>query len=55
MAAGLGHAEADIAAYTEANGLRLLEAGATRPSCPLCAAIIKAAGAVPATPLRGVP
>ena len=55
MAAGAGHAESDIVNYANANGLRLLEVGATRPICPGCAAAIRGAGAVPVTPLKGVP
>jgi filamentous hemagglutinin len=52
LAPGLGHAEADIVNFTQQNGLRLLEVGATRPICPSCAAAIEGAGAVPVTPLK---
>ena len=52
LAPGLGHAEADIVNFTQQNGLRLLEVGATRPICPSCAAAIEEAGAVPVTPLK---
>ncbi|HYO66412.1 MAG TPA: hypothetical protein VEU33_10045 [Archangium sp.] len=52
LAPGLGHAEADIVNFTQQNGLRLLEVGATRPICPSCAAVIEGAGAVPVTPLK---
>src|SRR6218665_2945876 len=52
LAPGLGHAEADIVNFTQQNGLRLLEVGATRPICPSCAAAIEEAGAVTVTPLK---
>jgi len=55
VAAGMGHAEADIVAHAQANGLQLLEVGATRPICSSCAELIEQAGATPVTPLKGGP
>jgi filamentous hemagglutinin len=55
MAPGTGHAEANIVNYAMQNGLRLLEIGATRPICSICAALIEQAGATPVTPLKVVP
>jgi filamentous hemagglutinin len=55
LAAGPGHAEADIASYARQNGLRLIEVGATRPICTTCAGAIEGAGATAVTPLKEVP
>jgi RHS repeat-associated protein len=48
---GTGHAEADIVAYSRAEGWRLIAIGATRDICTPCAAEIAGAGGTAATPL----
>ncbi|MCP3939447.1 MAG: hypothetical protein GY708_29220, partial [Actinomycetia bacterium] len=49
---GKTHAEADIVAYSKANGWTLIAVGATNKICPPCAAAIAEAGANAATPLK---
>ncbi|MCE4538546.1 hypothetical protein LXT12_14940 [Pelomonas sp. P7] len=53
MVPGRGHAEADIANFSNLNGLRLGPVGATRPICAGCAGAIDGAGGYPVTPLKG--
>jgi filamentous hemagglutinin len=52
LASGLGHAEQDIAAYAQANGLELIEVAATRPMCAMCVTVTFQAGGVPLGPLK---
>ncbi|GIW80329.1 MAG: hypothetical protein KatS3mg105_2136 [Gemmatales bacterium] len=49
------HAEADIIAYAEANNLRVIDIGATRPVCVPCQNAINPTGANISTPLRPRP
>jgi filamentous hemagglutinin len=55
MAVGLGHAEADIAAFASANKLRIIDIGATKPICVPCQDAIIPTGANISTPLRPRP
>jgi filamentous hemagglutinin len=50
---GTGHAEADIVAYAQANGYRVVTVGAGRPICGPCATAITGSGGTPATSLKG--
>jgi filamentous hemagglutinin len=52
---GTGHAEADIVSYANANGLKVIDIGATRPICPSCQNVIGPTGANTATPLKVPP
>lgn len=52
VVAGTGHAEADIISYAKANGLKVVDIGATRPVCPSCQAAIQPSGANISTPLK---
>ena len=52
MAAGYGHAEADIVNFARENGYTLVEVGATRPICADCFFSIQGSGAVPVTPIK---
>ena len=49
---GIGDAEENIVLYAQNNGLKLLEVGATRPICVVCAWLIDVAGAKAVTPLK---
>jgi hypothetical protein len=49
---GNGHAEADIVAYAQANGLRVVSIGATRPVCASCQNAIGTTTATTATSTR---
>jgi filamentous hemagglutinin len=49
---GSTHAETDIIAYAKANGLRVVEIGATRPVCLDCQNQIAPTGAHIATPIK---
>ena len=49
---GTGHAEADIVAYAEANGYRVVTIGVGRPVCAACATTITGSGGTAATPLK---
>ncbi|MFY8044512.1 MAG: hypothetical protein ACOVOD_16460, partial [Rhodoferax sp.] len=53
--AGTGHAEADIVSFANANGLKVIDIGATRPVCAGCQKIIEPTGANIATPLKSTP
>lgn len=55
VVAGTGHAEADIIAYANANGLKIIDIGATRPVCPSCQNVIAPTGANVTTPLKPIP
>ncbi len=44
VVAGAGHAEADIVSYANANGLKVVSVGATRPVCNSCQDIITPTG-----------
>ena len=55
VVAGTGHAEADIVAYAQANGLRIVDIGATRPVCASCQSAIAPTGANVSTPLKPLP
>jgi filamentous hemagglutinin len=55
VVAGTGHAEADIIAYANANGLKIIDIGATRPVCPSCQNVIAPTGANVTTPLKPLP
>jgi hypothetical protein len=52
LAPGYGHAEADIVNFALQSGLNLLEVGATRPICLVCASLIEGAGAKRVTSLK---
>ncbi len=52
IVSGTGHAEADIVAYANSQGLTLIGVGATRPICAPCAQEISNAGATAATELK---
>jgi filamentous hemagglutinin len=52
---GTGHAEANIIAYAQANNLRVIAIGATRPVCVPCQDVINPTGANISTPLRPRP
>jgi filamentous hemagglutinin len=52
VVSGNGHAERDVIDYAIANGLRVIEIGATRPICGDCANAIAPTGAAIVTPLR---
>ena len=52
MVTGTGHAEEDIINYANANGLTVINIGATRPVCPNCQSIIAPTGATISTPLK---
>jgi YD repeat-containing protein len=49
---GTGHAETDIVNYANANNLKVIEVGATRPVCSNCFGIISGAAATTVTPLK---
>ena len=49
---GIGHAEANIVDWANANNQQVIAVGAGRPICPVCAQIIKNAGAIIASPHR---
>lgn len=49
---GTGHAEADIVSYANANGLKVVDIGATRPVCASCQNVIETTGANVSTPLN---
>lgn len=49
---GTGHAEADIVSYANANGLKIIDIGATRPVCSTCQDVIRPTGANITTPLK---
>ncbi|MCT4938927.1 hypothetical protein LZK35_31310, partial [Pseudomonas aeruginosa] len=53
--AGTGHAEADIVKYANANGLKVIDIGATRPVCASCQNILEPTGANVSTPLKPLP
>lgn len=55
MVVGTGHAEADIIAHAQANNLRVIDIGATRPVCVPCQDVINPTGANISTPLRPRP
>jgi filamentous hemagglutinin len=55
MVSGTGHAEADIINYANANGLKVIDIGATRPVCPGCQDLINPTGANISTPLKPRP
>ena len=55
MVAGTGHAEADIIAYANANGFRVVNIGATRPVCVGCQNTIAPTGANISTPIKLTP
>ncbi|MCL6308572.1 hypothetical protein QQL38_20055 [Pseudomonas syringae] len=55
VVAGTGHAEADIVNYANANGLKVVDIGATRPVCPSCQIVIEPTGANVSTPLKPPP
>lgn len=52
LAPGLGHAEADVAAYARAQGWSLVGTAATRPICVSCMVETLKAGGVPLGPLK---
>jgi filamentous hemagglutinin len=52
VVAGTGHAEADIVSCANANGLKVVSIGATRPVCNSCQDIITPTGAGIVTPLK---
>jgi hypothetical protein len=52
---GTGHAEANIIAHAQANNLRVIDIGATRPVCVPCQDVINPTGATISTPLRPRP
>ena len=52
---GTGHAEADIVNYANANGLKVIDIGATRPVCPGCQNTIAPTGANITTLLKPLP
>jgi len=52
---GTGHAEANIIAHAQANNLRVIDIGATRPVCVPCQDVINPTGANISTPLRPRP
>nr|WP_290447151.1 hemagglutinin repeat-containing protein [Pseudomonas sp. 21LCFQ010] len=52
---GTGHAEADIVSYANANGLKVVDIGATRPVCASCQNVIEPTGANVSTPLKPQP
>jgi filamentous hemagglutinin len=52
---GTGHAEADIVSYANANGLKIIDIGATRPICASCQNVIGPTGVNTATPLKELP
>lgn len=52
--AGTGHAEADIVSYANANGLKVIDIGATRPVCASCQNVIGPTGANVTTPLKSL-
>lgn len=52
---GTGHAEADIVTYASANGLKIIDIGATRPVCPGCQNVIVPTGANITTSLKPLP
>ena len=51
MVAGAGHAEASIVDYAAANGLRIVDIGATRPVCAGCQGVIPDTANI-STPLK---
>jgi filamentous hemagglutinin len=55
VVAGVGHAEADIVSYANANRLTIIDIGATRPVCASCQNVIAPTGANTATPIKIAP
>ena len=55
VVAGTGHAEADIISYANANNLKVIDIGATRPVCANCQNTIQPTGASISTPLKNPP
>ncbi len=55
VVAGTGHAEADIISYANANNLKVIDIGATRPVCANCQDTIQSTGANISTPLKNPP
>lgn len=53
--AGTGHAEADIVSYANANGLKIIDIGATRPVCAGCQNTLAPTGANITTPMKPIP
>lgn len=53
--AGTGHAEADIVSYANANGLKIIDIGATRPVCAGCQNTVAPTGANITTPRKPTP
>lgn len=49
---GTGHAEANIVSYANANGLKVVDIGATRPVCASCQSVIEPTGANVSTLLK---
>jgi len=49
---GSGHAEANIVAHAQQQGMQVVEIGATRPICSNCANIIAKSGAISVTPFK---
>ena len=49
---GTGHAEVDIVTHVNANNLKLIDIGDTRPVCPTCQTTILPTGANISTPLK---
>jgi filamentous hemagglutinin len=52
---GTDHAEADIVSYANANGLKVVGIGATRPVCASCQNVIESSGVNVSTPLKPLP
>lgn len=55
MIVGKGHAEEDIVNHANANNLRVVDIGATRPICPGCLGLIGPTGVNISTPLNRQP
>jgi filamentous hemagglutinin len=55
MVGGIGHAEKNIVEYAQANQLRLIDIGATRPICVPCQDLIIPTGANISTPVLARP
>jgi hypothetical protein len=53
VVSGAGHAEEKIIADAQANNLKVISIGATRPICSVCASVIQKTGADIATALKG--
>ena len=52
VVSGTGHAEQNVVSHAQAQGLRLIEVGATRPICPTCSNMIESVGARTVTPRK---